>query len=95
MQNNSSNTDLPARRDIVIPDLTGSLAVVTGANSGLGLGITRRLAAAALALSGLARQACAFLPHQHRPLAPRRAAAAIGQRGAGASRPKYAGALER
>ncbi len=29
-----------------IPDQTGTLAVVTGANSGLGLGITRRLAAA-------------------------------------------------
>jgi len=34
------------KRDIDIPDLTGTLAVVTGANSGLGLGITRRLAAA-------------------------------------------------
>jgi NAD(P)-dependent dehydrogenase (short-subunit alcohol dehydrogenase family) len=46
MQNNPINTALPARKDINIPDLTGSLAVVTGANSGLGLGITRRLAAA-------------------------------------------------
>ena len=32
--------------DIVIPDQTGTLAVVTGANSGIGFGITRRLAAA-------------------------------------------------
>jgi NAD(P)-dependent dehydrogenase (short-subunit alcohol dehydrogenase family) len=46
MQNNSINPDLPARRDIDIPDQAGALAVVTGANSGLGLGITRRLAAA-------------------------------------------------
>jgi len=33
-------------KDIEIPDQTGTLAVVTGANSGIGLGITRRLAAA-------------------------------------------------
>lgn len=32
--------------DISIPDQSGTLAVVTGANSGLGFGITRRLAAA-------------------------------------------------
>ncbi len=32
--------------DISIPDLHGKLAIVTGANSGLGFGITRRLAAA-------------------------------------------------
>ncbi len=32
--------------DIPVPDLTGRLAVVTGANSGLGFGLTRRLAAA-------------------------------------------------
>ncbi|MFM9921284.1 SDR family oxidoreductase [Lacisediminihabitans sp. H27-G8] len=32
--------------DISVPDLSGRLAVVTGANSGLGLGLTRRLAAA-------------------------------------------------
>src|SRR5262249_18710230 len=29
-----------------VPDLSGSFAVVTGANSGLGLGLARRLAAA-------------------------------------------------
>jgi NAD(P)-dependent dehydrogenase (short-subunit alcohol dehydrogenase family) len=46
MGNHLIHSDLPARRDIDIPDLTGTLAVVTGANSGLGLGITRRLAAA-------------------------------------------------
>jgi NAD(P)-dependent dehydrogenase (short-subunit alcohol dehydrogenase family) len=32
--------------DIDVPDLTGKLALVTGANSGLGLGLTERLAAA-------------------------------------------------
>jgi len=32
--------------DITVPDLTGKLAVVTGANSGLGFGLTGRLAAA-------------------------------------------------
>src|SRR5258706_11987777 len=32
--------------DITIPDQTGTLAVVTGANSGIGFGVTRRLAAA-------------------------------------------------
>jgi NAD(P)-dependent dehydrogenase (short-subunit alcohol dehydrogenase family) len=32
--------------DIDVPDLTGKLAVITGANSGLGLGLTGRLAAA-------------------------------------------------
>ncbi|CAN5250620.1 SDR family oxidoreductase [soil metagenome] len=32
--------------DITVPDLSGKLAVVTGANSGLGLGLTQRLAAA-------------------------------------------------
>lgn len=31
---------------LVVPDLSGKLAVVTGANSGLGFGLTRRLAAA-------------------------------------------------
>ncbi len=35
-----------ATADIIVPDLTGRLAVVTGANSGLGLGLTGRLAAA-------------------------------------------------
>jgi NAD(P)-dependent dehydrogenase (short-subunit alcohol dehydrogenase family) len=46
VHNNPKNTALPARKDIVIPDQSGTLAVVTGANSGLGLGITRRLVAA-------------------------------------------------
>ena len=32
--------------DIEVPDQTGNLAIVTGANSGIGLGVTRRLAAA-------------------------------------------------
>jgi NAD(P)-dependent dehydrogenase (short-subunit alcohol dehydrogenase family) len=32
--------------DVTVPDLTGKLAVVTGANSGLGFGLTRRLAEA-------------------------------------------------
>jgi NAD(P)-dependent dehydrogenase (short-subunit alcohol dehydrogenase family) len=32
--------------DIAVPDLSGRLAIVTGANSGLGLGFTKRLAAA-------------------------------------------------
>ena len=32
--------------DITVPDLSGKLAVITGANSGLGLGLTKRLAAA-------------------------------------------------
>ena len=32
--------------DTTVPDLTGRLAVVTGANSGLGFGLTGRLAAA-------------------------------------------------
>lgn len=32
--------------DITVPDLHGRLALITGANSGLGLGLTHRLAAA-------------------------------------------------
>jgi NAD(P)-dependent dehydrogenase (short-subunit alcohol dehydrogenase family) len=32
--------------DVLVPDLSGKLAIVTGANSGLGLGLTGRLAAA-------------------------------------------------
>lgn len=32
--------------DVVVPDLTGRLAVITGANSGLGFGLSRRIAAA-------------------------------------------------
>jgi NAD(P)-dependent dehydrogenase (short-subunit alcohol dehydrogenase family) len=46
MDNQKINFYLPAAKDIDIPDQSGSLAIVTGANSGLGLGITRRLAAA-------------------------------------------------
>ncbi|MBP1822165.1 NAD(P)-dependent dehydrogenase (short-subunit alcohol dehydrogenase family) [Mycobacterium sp. OAE908] len=33
-------------RDVTVPDLSGKLAVVTGANSGLGLGLASRLSAA-------------------------------------------------
>jgi NAD(P)-dependent dehydrogenase (short-subunit alcohol dehydrogenase family) len=35
-----------ANEDVTVPDLTGKLAIVTGANSGLGFGLTGRLAAA-------------------------------------------------
>jgi NAD(P)-dependent dehydrogenase (short-subunit alcohol dehydrogenase family) len=35
-----------AREDVDVPDLSGKLAIVTGANSGLGFGLTGRLAAA-------------------------------------------------
>ena len=35
-----------AREDLDVPDLTSKLAIVTGANSGLGFGLTGRLAAA-------------------------------------------------
>lgn len=35
-----------AQEDVDVPDLTGKLAIVTGANSGLGFGLTGRLAAA-------------------------------------------------
>jgi len=33
-------------RAVTVPDLSGKLAVVTGSNSGLGLGLTTRLSAA-------------------------------------------------
>jgi len=36
----------PTDRDVIVPDLSGKLAVVTGANSGLGLGLASRLSAA-------------------------------------------------
>jgi NAD(P)-dependent dehydrogenase (short-subunit alcohol dehydrogenase family) len=45
MTNNGSR-QVRAQKNINIPDQTGTLAVVTGANSGIGFGITRRLAAA-------------------------------------------------
>jgi NAD(P)-dependent dehydrogenase (short-subunit alcohol dehydrogenase family) len=35
-----------ANEDVAVPDLTGRLAIVTGANSGLGLGLTGRLVTA-------------------------------------------------
>lgn len=35
-----------ANEDVTVPDLTGKLAIVTGANSGLGFGLSGRLAAA-------------------------------------------------
>ncbi len=35
-----------ANEDVTVPDLTGKLAIITGANSGLGFGLTGRLAAA-------------------------------------------------
>jgi NAD(P)-dependent dehydrogenase (short-subunit alcohol dehydrogenase family) len=39
--------DMPSTTpDITVPDLTGKLAVITGANSGLGFGLTRRFARA-------------------------------------------------
>ena len=38
--------------DTTVPDLTGRLAVVTGANSGLGFGLTGRLAAAGAESAG-------------------------------------------
>jgi NAD(P)-dependent dehydrogenase (short-subunit alcohol dehydrogenase family) len=36
----------PLKHDVAIPDLQGKTAIVTGANSGIGLGITKRLAQA-------------------------------------------------
>jgi NAD(P)-dependent dehydrogenase (short-subunit alcohol dehydrogenase family) len=38
---------MAANLEVTVPDLSGKLAVVTGSNSGLGLGLARRLAAAA------------------------------------------------
>jgi NAD(P)-dependent dehydrogenase (short-subunit alcohol dehydrogenase family) len=37
---------MAARHSVTVPDLSGQLAVVTGANSGLGLGLATRLSAA-------------------------------------------------
>jgi NAD(P)-dependent dehydrogenase (short-subunit alcohol dehydrogenase family) len=37
---------MPSTTDITVPDLTGKLAIVTGASDGIGLHIARRLAAA-------------------------------------------------
>ncbi len=41
-----TTTQTPTIKDIAIPNQVGKLAVVTGANSGIGFGITRRLATA-------------------------------------------------
>src|SRR2546430_503278 len=37
---------LATHKDIDVPDQTGTLAIVTGANSGIGFGVSQRLAAA-------------------------------------------------
>src|ERR1700730_14272565 len=37
---------MATKKDLAIPDQTGTLAVVTGANSGIGFGVSQRLAAA-------------------------------------------------
>jgi len=41
-----STTESSSRSHVAVPDLTGRLVIVTGANSGLGFGLTGRLAAA-------------------------------------------------
>lgn len=41
-----STTESSSRSAVTVPDLTGRLVIVTGANSGLGFGLTGRLAAA-------------------------------------------------
>jgi NAD(P)-dependent dehydrogenase (short-subunit alcohol dehydrogenase family) len=46
MQKQERETPMRIEHDIDIPDQTGTLAVITGANSGIGFGITQRLAAA-------------------------------------------------
>src|SRR5712692_10726990 len=45
-QRPSKGAPLVTHKDIDVPDQTGMLAVVTGANSGIGFGVSQRLAAA-------------------------------------------------
>ena len=37
---------MPSVKTVTVPDLSGKLAVITGSNSGLGLGLAKRLSAA-------------------------------------------------
>jgi NAD(P)-dependent dehydrogenase (short-subunit alcohol dehydrogenase family) len=79
---------------LAVPDLSGRLAVVTGANSGLGLGLTRRLAAAGadvvMAIRNKAKGEAAIeqirvdVPHakvriRHLDLSSLKSVAALGQ----------------
>src|SRR5260370_21405687 len=45
-QRPSKGAPLVTHKDIDVPDQTGMLAVVTGANSGIGFGVSQRLGAA-------------------------------------------------
>ena len=45
-QQQSTGAPLATHKDIDVPDQTGTLAVVTGANSGIGFGVSQRLIAA-------------------------------------------------
>jgi hypothetical protein len=45
-QRASKGMSLATHQDIDIPDQTGTLAIVTGANSGIGFRVSQRLAAA-------------------------------------------------